>query len=509
MHGTIKTSYRLCLLFAVFIATFLCATSAFAASMHIDIDGDNAKHRTCYVGHTRDDFKIKISSGESITQATWTSSDSSVLTISRDAKGAILYGVKEGAVRITLTVKTASNETLVDTCAVSVPSEIPEAEGILNTNARLSLVAWSDSDGYRTTAPKGQKLTIHHQSTNYYYVTLPDDFVFSDTTFQSAYVLKSEVDVPVTGVTLNTTSLTLAPKQTAQLKANITPSYATNKTLIWKSLNSTVASIDANGVVRAKKAGSIPITVTSANGKTAQVSVTVGDVSSSLSAANTPTFQLRLNTTGYTGKKLFNKIGYYRIPKASYYKVQRSVKKTTAYKDLKAISSNANGWASYTDKTAKRNKTYYYKVIAYKKKGGTRIASKTLAITTGKTYNLNASASLDRQIKLTWKKTTSVSGYYLYRSLKYGSGYTKIKTLSGAGKLTWTDTNLKANTTYYYKVVAYKTIKKKTSTLKASNIANAKTITFNITKNNKYFIKKVSSDWPGIALGKTVDMTQY
>jgi len=82
--------------------------------------------------------------------------------------------------------------------------------------------------------------------------------------------------VPVTGVSLNKSSATLAVGAVEPLQATITPSNATNKNVSWISTDDTVASVNASGVVMAKKVGSAIITVYTEDGyKTATCAVTV------------------------------------------------------------------------------------------------------------------------------------------------------------------------------------------------------------------------------------------
>lgn len=85
--------------------------------------------------------------------------------------------------------------------------------------------------------------------------------------------------IAVTGVSLNMSSMTLTVGEKQTLKATITPSNATNKSVSWSSNNTTVASVSSSGVVTAKAAGTAKITVkTKDGGKTATCSVTVQDV---------------------------------------------------------------------------------------------------------------------------------------------------------------------------------------------------------------------------------------
>ena len=83
-------------------------------------------------------------------------------------------------------------------------------------------------------------------------------------------------EVPVTGVSLNKTSLTMTEGETQTLTATVKPDNATDKSVTWSSNNTSVATVSNSGVVTAKKAGSATITVKTNNGgKTATCSVTV------------------------------------------------------------------------------------------------------------------------------------------------------------------------------------------------------------------------------------------
>ncbi len=61
-------------------------------------------------------------------------------------------------------------------------------------------------------------------------------------------------------------NLTLKVGEKAKLNAKITPDNATNTTLTWKSLNDNIATVDNQGNITAKSAGTITITATAANG---------------------------------------------------------------------------------------------------------------------------------------------------------------------------------------------------------------------------------------------------
>ncbi len=84
---------------------------------------------------------------------------------------------------------------------------------------------------------------------------------------------KVTVEVPVSSVSLNYTSLTLTEGESFTLTATVSPSNATNKAVSWSSSNTSVATV-SNGSVRAVAAGTVTITA-KAGDKTATCKVTV------------------------------------------------------------------------------------------------------------------------------------------------------------------------------------------------------------------------------------------
>ena len=79
--------------------------------------------------------------------------------------------------------------------------------------------------------------------------------------------------VPVESIQLDETTLKLTEGEARQLKATVNPENATNRTVEWKSSDTTIATVDETGKVTAVKAGDATITAT-ADGKTAKCQVT-------------------------------------------------------------------------------------------------------------------------------------------------------------------------------------------------------------------------------------------
>jgi hypothetical protein len=85
-------------------------------------------------------------------------------------------------------------------------------------------------------------------------------------------------DVPVTGVSLNQSSISLTVGGSETLTATVAPKNATNKAVTWSTSNETKATVAANGKVTAVAVGTAIITVTTKDGRqTDACTVTVSD----------------------------------------------------------------------------------------------------------------------------------------------------------------------------------------------------------------------------------------
>ena len=74
------------------------------------------------------------------------------------------------------------------------------------------------------------------------------------------------VPVQASGISLDQDTKTIYLEESFELKASIVPSNADNKTVIWSSSDSSVASVDENGKVTGKKAGIATITAKTVDG---------------------------------------------------------------------------------------------------------------------------------------------------------------------------------------------------------------------------------------------------
>lgn len=89
--------------------------------------------------------------------------------------------------------------------------------------------------------------------------------------------VKVAAGIPVEGVSLDQTALSLSVGQEAKLMPTVSPANTTHKSVEWSVGDETVATVDADGMVTAKKVGETTVTVTADGGKTASCKVTVVD----------------------------------------------------------------------------------------------------------------------------------------------------------------------------------------------------------------------------------------
>ena len=136
----------------------------------------------------------------------------------------------------------------------------------------------SSSDGYSISSGN-YRYYLEYSGENFFahYV---DNTSLEATTTPAIYLFVEDegtepATVPVTGVTLNKTTMPLTVGGTGTLTATVAPEDATNKDVTWSSNDATVATVD-NGLVTAVAVGTATITVTTVDGEqTATCTVTV------------------------------------------------------------------------------------------------------------------------------------------------------------------------------------------------------------------------------------------
>lgn len=146
------------------------------------------------------------------------------------------------------------------------------------------------------------------------------------------------------------------------------------------------------------------------------------------------------------------KFSWEKVKGASGYVIVRSTKANGKFKEVGRTDKKT---FTYTDKKLVTGKSYYYKVVAYRKVNKKKILGKEGTILNIKTsleqVEMGESKNIDStSVLLNWNKVDGAQAYVIYRSEDQES-YEKVAKVK---ETTYTDTKLKTGLTYYYKVVA-------------------------------------------------------
>ena len=205
---------------------------------------------------------------------TWESSDAKVATVTTEGK---VKGIKAGTATITCT----SNATgLKATCTVAVVNGfvyLNETEAYVQKDKTLTLkatvtpgtltdksVTWESSDTKIATVTSAGKVT----GVKYGTATI--------TCTSVATGAKANCQVTVGNVIISMSEFSLKKSSTNMLTATVYPSSLADKSVIWKSSDTSIATVNAEGKVKGIKAGKATITCTSvATGLKGTCTVTV------------------------------------------------------------------------------------------------------------------------------------------------------------------------------------------------------------------------------------------
>ncbi len=188
--------------------------------------------------------------------------------------------------KTSLTLKEGEAATLIATVS---------PEGATDSSA-----AWTSSNEAVATVDANGKVTAVTAGTATITVTTTD----------GGYTASCAVTVtrPVTGVTLDKTSLTLKEGETATLTATVSPAGVTDSRVTWTSSDDKIATVDASGKVVAVSKGTVTITVTTEDGAFTD-SIEIEVTCKHPSAYTTGKKDATCTSDGYSGDQVCNSCG--------------------------------------------------------------------------------------------------------------------------------------------------------------------------------------------------------
>lgn len=259
---------------------------------------------------------------------------------------------------------------------------------------------------------------------------------------------------PVTGIKVSPDTLTLNRKdETAQLTAEVIPSYADNTRVKWKSSDENVVTVDEKGKVTAVGNGTATITVTSVSGNyTATVAVTV--------KIPVEIEKISIEAEKETLTKLGESTGLKVKIEPENADAQKLIWKSenemiVAVDENGKVTAIGNGTAIITVTTEDGKNTASITITV--KIPDEPVINKTKGFGRLKVRSVNQTKT---SITLEWSKLDGVDGYLIYGNRCNTSTktykYKKLATITNGR--TWTHKNLKKGTFYKYIVKAYRIV---------------------------------------------------
>ena len=211
----------------------------------------------------------------------WSSSNNSVANVNDDG---VVTGIAQGTVTITIKSSSGLVKTKAKVTVVQSPTGITldknkvalDMSGTKTTKLNATIqpsnanrntgITWNSSNTGVATVDQSGNVTAKANGTTTITATTQNGKSASCTV---------TVTTAITSLTVSPTSKTLKTGETVQLTATKNPSTATEG-ITWTSSNSSVATVNQNGLVTAKGSGTATITVkSSTGGKSATCTITV------------------------------------------------------------------------------------------------------------------------------------------------------------------------------------------------------------------------------------------
>lgn len=251
---------------------------------------------------------------------TWKSSNTSIATVNSSgivtgmAKGEVtIYAIASSGISLSCDVTVRDVQVASVSFKKSVASIYVGQKGklfpaVLPTNAAVKTLSWTSSDPEIATVDANGYVVAKAQGTVKITATASNGV--------SGSITLSVKEYPVSAVKISKRSATVSVGMTGTIRAQIAPSKASNTTVIWKSSNPSVVSVDENGKITALSSGTAVITATSESNPKAKASCTIRVLSNSYKRATAYTAgKASAWVTGayFKGNELRVQVCYYNI----------------------------------------------------------------------------------------------------------------------------------------------------------------------------------------------------
>lgn len=208
---------------------------------------------------------------------TWNSSSPDIASVN----GGTVTANAEGSATITVTCDDVSAS-----CTVNVEAETVEIESITTDPSEATIIIGETITISATVEPEGISPELNWTSSDETVATVDGNGTVTGIAAGNAIITVEAAGkqancnitvqaIEAESISINMSSASLVTGESMTLTATVLPENTTDKTVTWTSSDSNIASIDGTGLLTAKSAGNAVITAETANGKTAECSVTV------------------------------------------------------------------------------------------------------------------------------------------------------------------------------------------------------------------------------------------
>ncbi len=241
----------------------------------------NKDNMTVYVGYSDVLTATVLPDNATTKDVKWSSSNSNRASV----VDGVVTGVGVGSAVIIVTTVDGGHAAVCNVTVKAAPDQPISVTGISLDKTSMSIEVGKSSSLIATVTPDdATNKAVNWTSANSNIATVSANGVVTAkaegvTTIQATTVdgnktvsctvtvtAASSTTVDVTGVSINKGSTTLAIGKSETLTATVTPDNATNKNVIWKSSDESVATVSSSGVVKAVSEGTAKITVTTQDG---------------------------------------------------------------------------------------------------------------------------------------------------------------------------------------------------------------------------------------------------
>ena len=215
----------------------------------------------------------------------WSTSNSNVATINQNGT---ITALKEGTT--TITVSSTTNSEIKDSIELIVKKNSKAVSDVIINEKNITVKVGGETRLTVTVLPStalNKNVTWTTSNTNI--ATIDNNGILNAKNIGTAIITATSISNPyikgqstitvepieVANITLSTTSVTIKKGETQTITATPQPSNATNKTLTWKSNNTSIATVDNNGKITGVSVGKTTITVSSNNNITKTINVEI------------------------------------------------------------------------------------------------------------------------------------------------------------------------------------------------------------------------------------------